>query len=369
MIRRISKIIRNVTELVLYSVTVIAAAALICAYLASAVDPASNTFFIPFGLAAPFIIGLNLLLALFWIIRWKPIAFLPVLLLAIGYGVVSRHIQLPVLKQYEKRTSADIDVTTYNVHIFRDADWNGSIDSIAKYIKTTDPDILAIQEYYASSSMPADTIGTIMGGYPYFKTFYIRSEPGSGVGYGLALYSRHKILRSEEIVFENESNGAMYADMIIEGDTVRVFNCHMQTTDVNNNDIALVEGVENESQIEMKAGLKRIMGKLRNNGIKRAAQADIVAGYVQSSPYPVILCGDFNDVPASYTYKKLSQGLKDGFKAAGRGYAHSFRELHSLFNVDYVFYTPTSFECIRYNSPSLPFSDHNPVTVRLRKAK
>lgn len=106
MIRRISKIIRNVTELVLYSVTVIAAAALICAYLASAVDPASNTFFIPFGLAAPFIIGLNLLLALFWIIRWKPIAFLPVLLLAIGYGVVSRHIQLPVLKQYEKRTSA-----------------------------------------------------------------------------------------------------------------------------------------------------------------------------------------------------------------------------------------------------------------------
>ena len=86
MIRRISKIIRNVTELVLYSVTVIAAAALICAYLASAVDPASNTFFIPFGLAAPFIIGLNLLLALFWIIRWKPIAFLPVLLLAIGYG-------------------------------------------------------------------------------------------------------------------------------------------------------------------------------------------------------------------------------------------------------------------------------------------
>ncbi len=253
MIRRISKIIRNVTELVLYSVTVIAAAALMCAYLALAVDPASNTFFIPFGLAAPFIIGLNLLLALFWIIRWKPIAFLPVLLLAIGYGVVSRHIQLPVLKQYEKRTSADIDVTTYNVHIFRDADWNGSIDSIAKYIKTTDPDILAIQEYYASSSMPADTIGTIMGGYPYFKTFYIRSEPGSGVGYGLALYSRHKILRSEEIVFENESNGAMYADMIIEGDTVRVFNCHMQTTDVNNNDIALVED-RDESRTETHYG-------------------------------------------------------------------------------------------------------------------
>ncbi len=305
--------------------------------------PRLQHLFIPFGLAAPFIIGLNLLLALFWIIRWKPIAFLPVLLLAIGYGVVSRHIQLPVLKQYEKRTSADIDVTTYNVHIFRDADWNGSIDSIAKYIKTTDPDILAIQEYYASSSMPADTIGTIMGGYPYFKTFYIRSEPGSGVGYGLApiqppqdlAFGRDSLREREQRrhVCRHDNRGRHRPSLQLpHADN----GCQQQRHSPRG-------GVENESQIEMKAGLKRIMGKLRNNGIKRAAQADIVAGYVQSSPYPVILCGDFNDVPASYTYKKLSQGLKDGFKAAGRGYAHSFRELHSLFNVDYVFYTPTSF--------------------------
>lgn len=369
MIEHISKTIKGIVETVLYTATVAAAVALIFSYLASAVNPASDTFFIPFGLAAPFIIGINLLLALFWIIRWKPVAFLPILLLASGYGVVSRHIQLPVTKQYDKRTSDDIEVTTYNVHIFRDAEWNGSLDSIAGYVKRSAPDILAIQEYYASSSMPADSIGTVMGGYPYFRTFYIRSEPGSGVGYGLALYSRYKIVRSEEIVFENESNGAMYADMIIEGDTVRVFNCHMQTTDVDDTDIALVEGEEREPDTEMKAGLKRIMAKLKSNGVKRAAQADIVADHVQSSPYPVILCGDFNDVPASYTYKRLSRGLKDGFKAAGRGYARSFRQLHGLFNVDYILYTPASFECVRYDSPSLPFSDHDPVTVRLRKAK
>ncbi len=368
MIRRISKIIKGIIETVLYTVTVASAVALVFAYLASTVDPASATFFIPFGLAAPFIIGLNLLLALFWIIRWKPVAFLPILLFAAGYGVVSRHIQPPIFKQYDKRASGDIDVMTYNVHIFRDAGWNGSIDSIAGYVRASAPDILAMQEYYTSSSMPADSIGTLMGGYPYRRTFYIRSEPGSGVGYGLAVYSRHKIVRSEEIVFENESNGAMYADIVVSGDTVRVFNCHMQTTDVDNSDIAFVEGAERED-VEMKEGFSRIIGKLKTNGMKRAAQADIVAGYIESSPYPVILCGDFNDVPASYTYKRMSHELKDCFKVAGRGYARSFRELYGLFNVDYIFFSPESFECVRYESPSLPFSDHNPVTVRLRKAK
>jgi len=364
--KRISKVIKTVIELVLYTATVVAAMALVFAYLASAVDPASSSVFILFGLAAPFIIGLNLLLALFWIIRWRPIAFLPLLLLVFGYGVVSRHIRLPLFKQYEKSLSTDIDVMTYNVHIFRDARWNGSLDSIAGYVRSSAPDILALQEYYVSSSISADSIGALMGNYPYFRTFYIRSDSRTGVGYGLALYSRHKIVRSGEIVFENGSNGAMYADIIIAGDTVRVFNCHMQTTDVDDNDIALVEGVEREDE-EMKEGFRRIVDKLRNNGVKRAAQADMVAGHVQSSPYPVILCGDFNDVPASYTYKMLSQGLNDAFKAAGRGYAASFRQLYGLFNVDYIFYAPV-FECVRYDSPSLPFSDHNPVAVRLRKA-
>ena len=366
MIKRILKALKLTLELSLYTFTAVAAIALLFAYMASAVDPASNAFFIPFGLAAPFIIGVNMLLALFWIIRWKLIALVPLLLLISGYGVISRHVRVPIFRQYDKPAPGDIRIMTYNVHTFRDASWNSSIDRISRYVRRVDPDILAIQEYYASSSTPADTISAMMGDYPYSKVFHIRRGQRHGEGYGLALYSRYKIARSYEILFDDQSNGCLYADLVIDNDTVRLFNCHMQTTDITDTDIALVEGVEQEKR-QVKTGFLRIVEKLKTNGVKRSSQARIIASQVRMSPYPVILCGDFNDVPASYTYRKMSQGLYDGFKEAGRGYAHSFRELHGLFNVDYIFYSPYCFECVSYGSPSRPYSDHDPVVARLRK--
>ena len=83
------------------------------------------------------------------------------------------------------------------------------------------------------------------------------------------------------------------------------------------------------------------------------------------SPYPVILAGDFNDTPSSYTYREMKGALTDGFRRCGNGYGGTFRYLGGLLRIDYVFYDDT-FECVRYYMPSEVVSDHKVVIAELR---
>jgi len=84
-----------------------------------------------------------------------------------------------------------------------------------------------------------------------------------------------------------------------------------------------------------------------------------------SSPYPVILAGDFNDTPSSYTYREMKGALTDGFRRCGNGYGGTFRYLGGLLRIDYIFYDDT-FECVRYYMPSETVSDHKVVIAELR---
>ena len=57
-----------------------------------------------------------------------------------------------------------------------------------------------------------------------------------------------------------------------------------------------------------------ILRKLKRAFLKRASQVEIIQEYVRRSPYPVILCGDFNDTPVSYTMGTLTNELKDALE-------------------------------------------------------
>ena len=80
------------------------------------------------------------------------------------------------------------------------------------------------------------------------------------------------------------------------------------------------------------------------------------------------MVGDFNDTPVSYTYKKMRGGLEDPFINAGNGFAYTYNRLFSMLRIDYVFHSPL-FETEAYRSADLPWSDHNPVFVRMRRAE
>jgi endonuclease/exonuclease/phosphatase family metal-dependent hydrolase len=104
---------------------------------------------------------------------------------------------------------------------------------------------------------------------------------------------------------------------------------------------------------------------LKNAFIKRARQADMLAEKISESPYPVIICGDFNDTPVSYTYKKIKSSLSDSFMEAGSGIGSTYSKIFPSFRIDYSLHE-SNMKAIYTERVRLKLSDHYPVLTYLR---
>lgn len=354
------------------AITIIAAISLMLTYTASWVNPNDIWWVSFFGLITPLVVVINAIIMLLWTIRWSKWAFVPFILLLFGTSIILRQVQPSIFKKYEDATPK-FKVMSYNVHIFRDQNWLPSADSILTYIKEENPDIICIQEYSSTPEMGADSIASIIPNYPFCHINYTSHyDPLRLYGYGTAIYSKHKIINDQEINFKGEVNSAQYVDITVNGDTLRVFNCHLQTTNIDGDDKELFNIKSAEQNIgNIQASwnkAKQIIAKLEINNKKRANQADIVDSLVRASPYSTIVAGDFNDVPVSYTYTKIRGSLKDSFKSTGTGYAGSFKEFGGMLNIDYIFYgddiVNRSYKCL-----NKPWSDHFPVVAEFELIK
>ena len=149
------------------------------------------------------------------------------------------------------------------------------------------------------------------------------------------------------------------ADLLVEGDTVRIFSVHLQTSGIAQLRRRFQKDYNREAPVDS------MLGAVDRNSRIRAAQVREIRAETDASPYPVILAGDFNDTPSSYTYREMKGALTDGFRRCGNGYGGTFRYLGGLLRIDYIFYDDT-FECVRYYMPSETVSDHKVVIAELR---
>lgn len=348
---------------------IVSIVALILLYIV-AINQYINPNFFPFfaiiALGAPIIIILNIVLLAYWIIVWDKIALVMGISLILLSGQVGRHIQLKIKKDkvYEK---CDLKVMTYNVGVFSlwgDTKKN-SADSILAFINKEKPDVLCMQEFRTTKRRDLNYINEALPKMPYRYVSYlsITRKGDRNLGSGLAIYSKYRLINGHKIKFENSANGLIYADMVRGRDTLRIMNIHLQLSSVKSNEVYELDGTDDKELA------KNIVRKLMNNNSKRADQAKQVAELIKESPHPVLLCGDFNDTPASYSYRKIKKGFKDAFVLKGEGIGYTYNTMFHVLRIDNVFIDKDVFEVLSYKSPALPFSDHNPIVVELDKVK
>ena len=147
--------------------------------------------------------------------------------------------------------------------------------------------------------------------------------------------------------------------MSILSDTVRLFSVHLQTSGIAQLRRRFRKDYNRDAPVE------RILGELEHNSSIRAGQVGEIRVEIDASPYPVILAGDFNDTPSSYTYHTMKGNMTDGFRDSGSGYGGTFRYLGGVLRIDYIFYDD-AFEGIRYYMPPEDVSDHKAVVAELR---
>lgn len=343
-------------------VTIVALVLLYIVGINQFINPNFFPFFAIISLGAPIIIILNLILLAYWIIVWDKIALVIGISLVLLSGQVARHIQVKIKKDkvYEK---CDLRVMTYNVGVF--SLWGetkkNSADSILAFINKEKPDLLCMQEFRTTQKRDLNYINDALPKLPYRYVSYlsITNKGNRNLGSGLAIYSKYRLINGHKIKFENSTNGLIYADMVHGRDTLRVMNIHLQLSSIKSHEVYELDGTEDKELA------KNIFRKLKNNNSKRADQAKQVAELIKESPYPVLLCGDFNDTPASYTYHKIKKGFKDAFVLKGEGLGYTYNTLFHVLRIDNMFVNKDVFDVLSYKSPSLPFSDHNPIIVDL----
>jgi endonuclease/exonuclease/phosphatase family metal-dependent hydrolase len=230
---------------------------------------------------------------------------------------------------------------------------NTTQEQIADFINSENPDIICLQEFYTNDKVTEKLFASLLGEYKYHTVFYSVQRKNSS--YGVATFSRYPIKITLEIPFENTANAAMYTDIDVNGKIVRVYNVHLQSIKLNIN--RLLSG-KNKGIDEIEEASSR----LRTAFVKRAGQVDIMAKHIDVSPYPVIICGDFNDTPVSYTYNQIRGNRLDSFCEAGKGMPSTYRlSVVPFFRIDYILHDRI-MESLTYSVHKIDYSDHYPIS-------
>jgi len=280
------------------------------------------------------------------------------------------------------KNKGDIRVMSYNVRLFdvynwlqRDTwdDWeerkdNGAIlDSIYTTIKSANPDVISFQEYFNQPFGDYKTKRQFQRkqGYKYHNISYSFKEKGSK--YGMATFSKLPIINKKYIKFKDaQNNGILISDIIRGKDTIRFINVHLQSFKFGKNQYKYLQNLKDSTYeaidiLETKA----LVTRLYDGFNKRANQIKIVTTEIKNSPYPVIVCGDLNEVPLSYVYEQLSCNLQDSFLKAGSGLGITHTSGYPFMRIDYIFTSPI-FKPVGYHTIKRKLSDHYPIVVDLK---
>ncbi len=363
----------SILDWLMVAVSVLVAAGFVLSWMARRVPPATYGVLSAAGLFAPVLYAVNFVCLLYWVIRWRRGVYIPLAVMVAGLWGVTLFFR-PQLTQDHTDLSRDrslVSVVTYNVRgMLRPAAGAGSslrssMGDVVAVVDSLRPDILCLQEFASTEVSPARRFEESLPLYNYSRKRYNITGSDQNYGWGNAIYSKYPIAGSGYMDFEGTNNSILWADIAVRRDTVRVFNAHLQTTTIKASDERYIVDMDFVADDDNLSRVRGMLGRLTRNYIIRSAQADSLAARIAASPYPVVVCGDFNDTPFSWAYRRIARGLKDSFSEAGRGYGHTYRGFFDMLRIDYMLHSPR-MTCVWYDSPSFDNSDHNPVAVKLR---
>jgi endonuclease/exonuclease/phosphatase family metal-dependent hydrolase len=346
---------------------------LLLAYISQYISPISLWPLAFIGLSYPFLLLLNLAFVLYWIFRKRVFFLLSLLAILAGWNFIGRYFQVSGKTKTPPQETC-FKILSFNVHNLTENNFNkisNKQNDIFNYVVEESPDIVCMQEYYSQGENYYYSLinlkNKLKADNYFFQSYY---GPKKSKIVGLAIFSKLKRLKTGYLNDYNSSKKfGIFADFIFKQDTFRVFNLHLESLKLQREDYNTITGQElGTEKKELGKRSQRIAVKIKNAFQARAKQVKTVQEEIGKSPYPVIICGDFNDTPASYAYHGLSNGLSDAFIESGSGIGKTFSTQIPFFRIDYIFYDPI-FTASGYKAKSINLSDHYPVSCFLTSEK
>ncbi|MFK8061471.1 MAG: endonuclease/exonuclease/phosphatase family protein [Polaribacter sp.] len=325
---------------ILYLINSLAAFLLLLSYLLPYISPKTFPLFAVLSLFVPALLIFNSLFIIYWLIKLKRNFLISTLVLIIG-----SFFSTSFYKISRKNTplNDDIKVMSYNVRMFNHWKWNKEKDihkKIIYFVADTDPDILTVQE---NMTLPKYLLNFP---YKYLKKKYERGR------FGIAIYSKFPIINRGFIEFKNSSNQIIFIDIVRKKDTIRVYNLHLQS-------LSLKPGEENFGEESSEKLIKTLKERFK----MQVAQTELFVAHEQQWQGKKIISGDFNNTAYSWVYKQISEGKKDAFLEAGKGFSKTYNYWFPM-RIDFIL-TDNSASINQYKTYSKNYSDHFPISARI----
>ena len=323
------------------------------------------------GLLFPFLLVFTTALFFYWTIRLRKLLIIPLIALIISWNNVENSFQLSgkqkTIADEQTSEAKELKILTYNVQIFNllgNTSFSKHQQEMFARIKAENPDIICFQEFYTNTEkgLSLYKIDQLLSDYPHKHIYWINNSDITS--YGIVTYSKYPIVKKESIGFQNTSNASIFSDIKIMEDTLRVFNNHLQSIKFDRDNYEFITNQNKYNQQEKLKAVKDISSRLKSAFIKRSNQAKKKKKKISQSPYSVIVCGDFNDTPVSYSYHKIKGELEDAFVNAGTGFGNTYVGKFPSYRIDFIFHGK-EMTTKTFNVPRIKYSDHYPVTTEL----
>ena len=323
----------------LYVINSVSATLLLLSYILHFISPATIPFFAILSLFVPFLMILNLIFAIYWLLKLKKQFLLSVIVLIIGCFFSSPFYKI---SGNGSAFNNDLKVMSYNVKsfdLFHKKKDSKRPDGY-QFVASKDPDVLVIQEYYHSKKNKFN--------YPHK---FVKFRPHS-TKYGMAIYSKYKILNTGSLDLKSPGNNIIYADVLKEKDTIRIYNIHLESLRIKPEE-------ENFGQENSEKLIERVSSSFKT----QASQTLKFLKHEKQWKGKKIVCGDFNNTSYSWVYNQISKDKKDAYIESGKGFGKTYNYWFPM-RIDFIL---TNEDAIvnQFTTFSEKYSDHFPILSRI----
>ncbi len=320
------------------------------------------------GYGLPIFLALTVLSLAIAAFTYKRHLIIPVTALILAYGPVTLYMPYHNTQQVPEEA---LTVISYNTHSWGLGDGGspaiGDADggrTIMRYLADSKADIVCLQESDVTGAVGQHADSILNPAFKYHEAIIC-----SGLTQ-LAIYSRFPIIRKQAIKYESKGNGSAAFWIDVKGQEIIVINNHLESTGLSIEERHEFSDMVHGKNETIKSTSKSIFGKLLESTRIRVPQAKAIAAFIRAHRHghnglPIIVCGDFNDIPQSYVYRTIADGLTDCYKATAKGPGFSFSRHGMRVRIDNYLCTP---DITPYNfevDHSITISDHYPITGRL----
>ncbi len=329
----------------IYWGNVLAALLLVVSFVLPFLPPSTFPTLSILSLAVSPLLFINILFAVYWLLRFRRQVWLSLIVLLIAYFHFNPFFEISSEGDADGYYNT-LSIMSYNVRLFNAYedvhDKTEVAQQLEAILKAEHPDILCIQEYYAGQE-------TDFSQYPYKFIHFKDAE----TKLGHAIFSKYPLMNKGGFDFKNSYNNSIYADAVVGNDTVRIYNLHLQSI-----------GILPSVRFLQDRGTERLKERFSERFVQQEEQMRVILKHKEQSPYPTILAGDLNNTSFSYVYRKFKQDMNDAFLERGNGLGSTYKFERYPMRIDFIL-SSKKLDVIRFRTIDETFSDHHPVSAQV----